>query len=98
MATVNQMMPRSGQPKRFSFHMETNDKTTRITPRNTISRRLKALNVSSGCTRFGVVALFVLGRLRWAFCLSVWLRFTGFLCLWDFPISHPRKLFYDLAT
>ena len=25
MATVNQMMPRSGQPKRFSFHIETND-------------------------------------------------------------------------
>ena len=29
MATVNQMMPLSGQPKRFSFHMETNEKTTR---------------------------------------------------------------------
>jgi hypothetical protein len=24
MATVNQMMPRSGQPKRFSFHIEIN--------------------------------------------------------------------------
>src|SRR5262245_11220216 len=34
MATVNQIMPLSGQPKRFSFHMETNDKGTRITPRN----------------------------------------------------------------
>jgi len=25
MATVNQMMPLSGQPKRFSFHMEINE-------------------------------------------------------------------------
>jgi hypothetical protein len=50
MATANQMMPLSGQPKRFSFHIETNDRTTQVTPRNTISRRLKALNVSSGCT------------------------------------------------
>ena len=25
MATVNQMMPLSGQPKRFSLHMETNE-------------------------------------------------------------------------
>jgi hypothetical protein len=25
MAKVNQMMPRSGQPKRFSFHIETNE-------------------------------------------------------------------------
>jgi hypothetical protein len=25
MATVNQMMPRSGQPNRFSFHIETNE-------------------------------------------------------------------------
>jgi hypothetical protein len=32
MATVNQMMPRSGQPKRFSFHMETNAKTTQVRP------------------------------------------------------------------
>jgi hypothetical protein len=51
MATANQMMPLSGQPKRFSFHIETKDRTTRTTARNTISRRLKALNVSSGCTR-----------------------------------------------
>ena len=32
-------------------------------------------------SRFVVVALFVLGRLRRAFCLHVWLRFTGFLGL-----------------
>jgi len=36
MATANQMMPRSGQSKRFSFHIETNDKATRITPRNVV--------------------------------------------------------------
>ncbi len=59
-ATVNQMMPLSGQPKRFSFHMETNDTTTQVRARNTISRRLKALNVSSGCIRALVVALFAL--------------------------------------
>ena len=29
MATLNQTMPLSGQPKRFSFHMETNAKSTR---------------------------------------------------------------------
>jgi uncharacterized protein YggU (UPF0235/DUF167 family) len=35
MATVNQMMAGSGQPnRRFSFHIETNDRATRITPRN----------------------------------------------------------------
>jgi len=50
MATVNQMMPLSGQPKRFSFHIETNDRTTQVRPRNTISHRLKAIIVSSGCT------------------------------------------------
>jgi hypothetical protein len=50
MATVNQMMPLSGQPKRFSFHIETSDTATRTTLRNTIKRWLKALNVSSGCT------------------------------------------------
>ena len=50
MATVNQMMPLSGQPKRFSFHMETNEKTTQVTPRNTISHRLKAIIVSAGST------------------------------------------------
>jgi hypothetical protein len=44
MATANQIMPLSGQPNRFSFHMETNDRTTRTTARNTISRSLKALN------------------------------------------------------
>jgi hypothetical protein len=63
-------------------------KTTRVTARSVISKRLKALNVSSGCT-----ALFVLGRLRGAFRLDVWLRFTGFLGLWDFPISHAGQLF-----
>jgi hypothetical protein len=50
MAMVNQMMPLSGQPKRFSFHMETNVKTTRTKARNTISHRLKAIIVSWGCT------------------------------------------------
>ena len=49
-AMVNQMMPLSGQPNRFSFHMESNDKTTQVIPRNTISHRLKAISVSSGCT------------------------------------------------
>ena len=49
MATVNQMMPLSGQPNRFSFHIETNEKTTQVMPRNTISHRLKAIIVSSGC-------------------------------------------------
>ncbi len=48
-AIVNQIMPLSGQPKRFSFHIESNEEATRIAPRNTISRWLKALNVSSGC-------------------------------------------------
>ena len=37
--------------KRFSFHMETNERTMQVRPRNTIRKRLKALNVSSGCTR-----------------------------------------------
>ena len=50
MATVNQMMPRSGQPNRFSFHIEINEKTRQVRPRNTISHRLKAIIVSSGCT------------------------------------------------
>ena len=49
-AKVNRMMPRSGQPNRFSFHMETNEKTTQVGPRNTISHRLKAIIVSSGCS------------------------------------------------
>jgi hypothetical protein len=48
MATVNQTIPRSGQPQRFSFHMETNDRTTQVRLRNTISHRLKAIIVSSG--------------------------------------------------
>ena len=50
MAMLNQMTPLSGQPKRFSFHMETNEKTTQVRPRNTISHRLKAIIVSLGCT------------------------------------------------
>src|SRR5215467_15448709 len=50
MATVNQMMPLSGQPNRFSFHMETNASTTQVRPRNTISHRVRAIIVSSGCT------------------------------------------------
>ena len=71
MAMVNQMMPLSGQPKRFSFHMETNEKTTQVRPRNTISHRLKAIIVSSGCTRFGLVALSGLGRPSPAEALAV---------------------------
>jgi len=43
-------MPLSGQPKRFSFHMETNDRTTQVTPRNTISHRLKAMIARWGGT------------------------------------------------
>ena len=50
MAKVNQMMPLSGQPKRFSFHMEINEKTTQVKPRKTISHRLKAIIVSWGCS------------------------------------------------
>ena len=50
MARVNQMMPRSGQPKRFSFHIEMNAKTTQVRPRNTISHKLRAMLVSAGCT------------------------------------------------
>jgi hypothetical protein len=41
MATVNQMMLLSGQPNRFSFHIETNDRTTRMTARNTIAEDLR---------------------------------------------------------
>jgi hypothetical protein len=40
MAT-NQMMPLSGQPNRFSFHIDTNEQTTQVRARNTISHRLK---------------------------------------------------------
>ena len=43
MATVNQMMPLSGQPNRFSFHIEINAKTTQVRPRNTISHRLRGV-------------------------------------------------------
>jgi hypothetical protein len=50
MARVNQMMPLSGQPKRFSFHIKTNDNAIRVKPRSTISQRLKAINVRSVCT------------------------------------------------
>jgi hypothetical protein len=46
MATVNQTMPRTGQPNRFSFHIEINAKTTQVRPRKTISHRLKAIIVS----------------------------------------------------
>ena len=45
MATVNQTMPLSGQPNRFSFHTETNKQTTEVRLRNTISHRLKAIIV-----------------------------------------------------
>ena len=55
MAKVNQMMPLSGQPNRFSLHMEINQKTTQVMPRNTISQRLKAL-----------IAKFWLHWCRWA--------------------------------
>ena len=50
MATVNQMMPLSGQPKRFSFHIETNDNAISVRLRSTISQRLEAINVSSVST------------------------------------------------
>jgi uncharacterized membrane protein len=59
-ATVNQKMPLSGQPKRFSFHMEINAKTTQVRPRNTMSHRLKAIIANSGCTTsvaFGLALL-----------------------------------------
>jgi hypothetical protein len=49
MATVNQMMPLSGQPNRFSFHIETNDNAISVAPRSTISQRLAAINVRSVC-------------------------------------------------
>ena len=49
-ATVNQTMSLSGHPKRFAFHMETNEYTTKVRPRNTISHRLKAIIVSSSST------------------------------------------------
>ena len=45
MARVNQTMPLSDQPNRFSLHIEINTKTTQVTPRNTISHRLKAIIV-----------------------------------------------------
>jgi hypothetical protein len=83
MATVKQMMPLSGQPNRFSFHMETNDRTTQVRPRNTINHRLKAIIVSAACT-----ALFVVGRLRRAFWLHGWRCLTRFLGLRSFLISH----------
>jgi hypothetical protein len=60
MATVNQMMPLSGQPKRFSFHIEINAKMTQVMPRNTISHRLKAMIARWGCTTsvaFGLALL-----------------------------------------
>jgi hypothetical protein len=49
MARVNQMMPLSGHPKRFSFHIETNEETTQVRHRNTIIHRLKAIIVSASC-------------------------------------------------
>ena len=51
MAKVNQMIPLSGRPKRFSFDMEINENATQVIPRKTISHRLKAIIVSVGCTR-----------------------------------------------
>ena len=59
MATVNQMMPRSGQPKRFSFHIEANEKMTQVRLSNTIGHRFEAIIVS-----WVALALLVLGRLR----------------------------------
>jgi hypothetical protein len=44
-AMVNQMIPLSGQPNRFSFHIETNVKTTQVRPRVIIIHRLKAIIV-----------------------------------------------------
>ena len=43
-------MPLSGQPKRFSFHMETNVKTTKTKARSVISKRLKDTNARFGCS------------------------------------------------
>jgi hypothetical protein len=87
-ATMNQMMPLSGQPNRFSFHMETSDRATRITARNTISRRLKALNVSF------LIPVFMIHPISMP-------RFRSSPCH-DFPHSHfarqrPRSLSH-LAT
>jgi hypothetical protein len=39
---------------------------------------------------FGVVDLLAFGRLRGAFYLSVWLRFTGIVDLWNFPYQLLR--------
>jgi hypothetical protein len=50
MARLNQKISLNGWPNRFSFHVETNDRTERITGRSVIIKRLKAVNVSSGCT------------------------------------------------
>ena len=97
-AKLNQMTPLSDQSSRSSIHIETNVKTTRIVPRKT-SSRAETLNISMGCTRVMSSDLFVPGRRRRAFRLSVALRFTGFLGLRDFIISYPRQvlLFYDFA-
>src|SRR5262245_40267661 len=48
--------------------------------------------------RLGVVALFVLGRLRRAFRLYVYLRLSGLRGRWDFFISLTGQLLYDCAT
>jgi hypothetical protein len=47
MAKYKKMTPLSGQPNRFSFHMEINVKTAKITAGTVISRCLNALNVIS---------------------------------------------------
>ncbi len=41
MATVNQMMPLSGQPKRFSFHIETRKRQLELRPEIQLADDLK---------------------------------------------------------
>src|SRR5215471_16909586 len=48
--------------------------------------------------RYGVVDLLVLGGVRGAFWLYVWLRLTTFLSLRNFLISLSGKSFYDFGS
>ena len=86
-------MPLRGQPKRFSFHIETNVKATQVKLRTTISHRLNAISESCVSRR-----LFVGRRLNCAVCLAVWLRFGGILVLRSLAINCPWQLLNDLAT
>ena len=82
MAMVNQMMPLYGQPNRFSFHMETNEKTTQVRHRNAISHRLKAIIVSSiGTCGIGRENYAVLESLT-GVCLTLLLASFGRLAGW----------------